>query len=71
MTARPRSTEFDNRVELIRDRDGISKTEAMSRAREEFPDDFRDISASIPMIQYLCPTPAKKAGSTLPFLVKR
>jgi hypothetical protein len=40
-TTRPRSTEFDKRVEFIRDRDGTSKTEAMGRAREEFPDDYQ------------------------------
>jgi hypothetical protein len=40
-TTRPRSTEFDKRVQFIHDRDGTSKTEAMGRAREEFPDDYQ------------------------------
>jgi hypothetical protein len=40
-TTRPTSTVFEKRVEFIRDRDGIAKTEAMGRAREEFPDDYQ------------------------------
>jgi hypothetical protein len=40
-TTRPRPTEFDKRVEFVRGRDGISKIEAMSRAREEFPGEYQ------------------------------
>jgi hypothetical protein len=33
---------FMSRVDHIRDRDGVSRTEAMSRARQEFPETYTD-----------------------------
>jgi hypothetical protein len=37
----PKRHKFDARVEYVQDRDGCSKTEAMSRARQEFPETYR------------------------------
>jgi hypothetical protein len=33
---------FDSRIDLVQERDGVSRAEAMSRARQEFPETYSD-----------------------------
>jgi hypothetical protein len=41
-TAKPERHKFDARVDFVQDRDGVSRTEAMSRARNEFFETYQD-----------------------------